>query len=135
MDPGESRMQEQEVVATRRKDLRVPVHPHEEQAIQEHAARAGLKVATYLREVGMGYQITGIVDAEQVRELARVNGDLGRLGGLLKLWLTDDPRTARFGDTLIRAVLEKIEATQDEMTQVMRKVIRPKAGPGGGAGG
>jgi hypothetical protein len=45
------------------------------------------------------------MDYEYVRELVRVNGDLGRLGGLLKLWLTDDPRTARFGDATILALL------------------------------
>jgi hypothetical protein len=33
----------------------------------------------------------------------RVNGDLGRLGGLLKLWLTDDVRTLQFGEHTICA--------------------------------
>jgi len=31
-----------------------------------------------------------IMDCELIREMARVNGDLGRSGGLLKLWLTYD---------------------------------------------
>ena len=35
----------------------------------------------------MGYQVDSIVDIKQVNELSRVNADLGRLGGLLKLWL------------------------------------------------
>jgi hypothetical protein len=55
--------------------------------------------------------------------LARINGDLGRLGGLLKLWLTDDPRTARFGESTIRAVLARIEDTQSKMHEVMRAVV------------
>jgi len=64
-----------------------------------------------------------------VRELVRVNGDLGRLGGLLKLWLTDDPRTARFGDATILALLGRIEATQDEMSRLMKSVVQPRAEP------
>lgn len=44
----------------------------------------------------MGYQVESIVDIEQVVELSRVNADLGRLGGLLKLWLANDPRTVDF---------------------------------------
>ena len=59
--------------------------------------------------------------------VVRVNGDLGRLGGLLKLWLTDDPRTARFGDATILALLGRIEATQDEMSRLMKSVVQPRA--------
>ncbi|ADP99965.1 MULTISPECIES: conjugal transfer transcriptional regulator TraJ [Gammaproteobacteria] len=109
--------------------LRVPVFDDEKEAIEAQAARAGMSVARYLREVGQGYQIKGVVDYEQVRELARINGDLGRLGGLLKLWLTDDVRTAQFGQSTILAVLSKIEATQEEMGKVMTKVVMPRSEP------
>jgi hypothetical protein len=34
-----------------------------------------------------------------------------RLGGLLKLWLTNDERTAAFGKSNILALLNKIEDT------------------------
>jgi hypothetical protein len=113
----------------RRHHLRVPVFPEEKAEIVQQAAQAGMSVARYLREVGQGYAIRGVVDLEQVRQLARINGDLGRLGGLLKLWLTDDVRTLRFGDTTILALLGRIEETQDEMGKVMKSVVRPKADP------
>ncbi|OZI78653.1 MULTISPECIES: conjugal transfer transcriptional regulator TraJ [Alcaligenaceae] len=109
----------------RRHHLRVPVFPDEKEEIERQARQAGLSVARYLREVGQGYEIKGITDYERVRELARINGDLGRLGGLLKLWLTDDVRTANFGEATILALLGRIEATQDEMGQVMKSVVRP----------
>ena len=64
----------------------------------------------YLREVDPDYHIFGVVDYEQIRELTRFNVDLGRLDGLLKLWLADDLRTAQFGQSTILAVLSKIEA-------------------------
>ena len=99
----------------RRHHLRVPVFPDEKETIERQARQAGLSIARYLREVGQGYEIKGITDYEHVRELARINGDLGRLGGLLKLWLTDDVRTAKFGEATILALLGRIEATQDEM--------------------
>jgi hypothetical protein len=76
--------------------------------------------------VGIGYQVRGIVDNKQVEELARINGDLGRLGGLLKLWLTDDARAASLGEATIRAVLSRIESTQDQMIQVMGSVLRSR---------
>ena len=113
----------------RRQHLRVPVFPEEKEEIERQARQAGLSVARYLREVGQGYEIKGITDYERVRELARINGDLGRLGGLLKLWLTDDVRTAKFGEATILALLGRIEATQNEMGRVMKAVVRPRAEP------
>lgn len=106
--------------------LRVPVLPEEEVAIKKQAASVGLSVAAYLRNVSMGYQVRGILDNKRVEELARINGDLGRLGGLLKLWLTNDQRTAAFGEATIRALLSKIEDTQGKMHEVMRAVVMPR---------
>ena len=111
----------------RKQHLRVPVLAQEKGLIEEKAQQAGMSVARYLREVGQGYRIGGVVDCEQVRELARVNGDLGRLGGLLKLWLTNDERAAQFGEATIRAVLSRIEHTQDQMGKVMMAVVMPRA--------
>lgn len=111
----------------RKHHLRVPVFPDEREKIEANARSAGVSVAAYLREVGQGYQIKGVLDYQRVRELVRVNGDLGRLGGLLKLWLTDDVRTAQFGEATVRALLGRIEATQDEMSRIMKAVVRPRS--------
>jgi len=108
------------------RQLRVPVLLDEEAAIKQMAASSGLPVAAYLRKLGLGHQVRSILDNQRVEELARINGDLGRLGGLLKLWLTDDPRTAHYGKKIIRALLVKIEATQDEIHEVMRTVVIPE---------
>lgn len=117
----------QPVARRRQQHLRVPVFPDEKAVIEAQAQRAGMSVARFLREVGQGYRIGGIVDYAQVRELARINGDLGRLGGLLKLWLTNDERTAQFGEATLRALLARIEATQDEMGEVMMQVVMPRS--------
>ena len=103
--------------------LRVPVLQEEAESIKAAAASAGLSVAAYLRNIGLGYRITGVVDNKRVEELAKINGDLGRLGGLLKLWLTDDNKTRHVGPTAIRAVLSKIEDSQAEMLQIMETVV------------
>ena len=100
--------------------IKVYCLPDERAAIEANAQASGMSTSAYLLAVGQGYQVKGVTDFENVRELVRVNGDLGRLGGLLKLWLTDDPRTARFGDDTILALLGRIEATQDEMSKIGR---------------
>jgi hypothetical protein len=115
---------------TRRATTPIKVYclPEEKRLIEANAETAGKSVSSFLLAVGQGYQITGVVDAEQVREMARISGDLGRLGGLLKLWLTNDAKTAEFGPSTIRTVLQKIEHSQEELGVVMSKVIRPSFG-------
>lgn len=121
-------MQKKEQTVTRRRTTPIKVYclPEEKALIEANAAAAGKSVSSFLLAVGQGYQVTGIVDAKQVREMAKISGDLGRLGGLLKWWLTDDPRVANFTPETIRTVLSKIEDTQIELGAVMSKVIRPR---------
>lgn len=101
--------------------------PDERRQVEALARASGLSLSAYLLNVGMGYQVRGILDNKRVEELARINGDLGRLGGLLKLWLTDDARVMAFGEATIRALLSRIEDTQDKMHDVMRAVVIPRA--------
>ncbi|PZR07974.1 MAG: conjugal transfer protein TraJ, partial [Flavobacterium psychrophilum] len=49
--------------------------------------------------------------------------DLGRLGGLLKLWLANDPRTVDFSPSLIKTLLAKIESTRQELRNIMDRIL------------
>ena len=107
--------------------IKVYCLPDERRQIEATAKAAGLSMSTYLLNVGIGYQIKGIVDNNEVEKLAKINGDLGRLGGLLKLWLTNDERAAHFSKSTIRAVLSRVVETQDKMIDVMKSIVRPRA--------
>ena len=102
--------------------LRVPVLPSEEIKIKSNAATAGLSIDEYLRRISLGYQIQSSIDKDYVLQLAKINGDLGRLGGVLKLWLTQDKRVAHFDLQTIRALLTRIKTTQDAMFEVVKKL-------------
>jgi hypothetical protein len=106
--------------------VRVYCLPEERAQLLANARAAGKSASTYLLNVGLGYPAPGLLDQRRVEELLRVNGDLGRLGGLLKLWLTNDERTAAFGESTIRALLAKIESTQGELLNVVRRVLIPR---------
>ncbi len=105
----------------------VRVTPDEKAAIAEFSRQTGRSMSAYLRMLGLGYLPKSLVDNDRVMELAKINGDLGRLGGLLKLWLTNDVRTAQFGESTLRSALARIEDTQDKMIAVMKTVVRPRA--------
>jgi hypothetical protein len=77
----------------------------------------------------MGYPIRSLVDHHQVEELVKINGDLGRLGGLLKLWLSQAQSVGGVEARTVRETLKKIDATQDQMVALMQTVLRPQAEP------
>jgi hypothetical protein len=110
--------------------IKVRVLPDEKAKIEALAASVGESASSYLRLVGLGHQPRSMIDREQARELVRINGDLGRLGGLLKLWLTDDEKLDEFKPVrmtrIIRGVLEKIEANQEELRAIVKTVLRAR---------
>jgi hypothetical protein len=74
-----------------KRPINVWVTPLEHDQIRRHAEAAGQSMSAYLRSLGLGYQPRSALDLHCVRELLASCGDLGRLGGLLKLWLVDKP--------------------------------------------
>ena len=106
----------------RDKRLRVPVLPEEEIMIKAKAIEAGLTIAEYLRNLGMGYTVPSVIDNRQVDVLLRINADLGRLGGLIKLWLTNDSRTKYIGKSQLHMTLDTIRETQSVMLNEVMKL-------------
>ena len=107
--------------------IKVYCFPNERQTIEQQARSTGLSKSSYLLRVGMGYPIRSIVDHHQVEELVKINGDLGRLGGLLKLWLSSEKSIGGIDARTIRETLKKIDGAQDHMLALMQKVLRPQA--------
>lgn len=93
--------------------------PEERALIEANARDAGMSLSMFMRKVGAGYKIKGIIDQDMVLRLAKINGDQGRLGGLLKLWLTNDEKLGHENPDqmrrVIRGVLDRIVDTQIAM--------------------
>ena len=117
----------------RERFLHIRVSAEEAEVIAAHARAVGMTVGAYVRAVAAGYQPRAIVDRERVHEMLRVNGDLGRLGGLLKLWLSDDAKLNQFDRGQIRRVilsaLRRIEETQTELRDVVGRALRDRGEP------
>ncbi len=103
---------------TRRKTdkIFVRVTPDEKLQLRALAATCGMTVPELLRVSALRNKPLTIIDKGPIRDLLKVSADLGRLGGLLKLWLSQDtPSTPgravkRFE---IRALLEDIRTTNE----------------------
>jgi hypothetical protein len=74
-----------------------------------------------------------VVDQDRIDAMLKVNGDLGRLGGLLKLWLSDDAKLNQFDRGQVRqailAALRRIDDNQGSLREVIRRALRDRGEP------
>ena len=69
--------------------LRSYLTPEEYKVIKDNADRARMSVSSYVKAVCLGHEVKSKEDTTVILELARVSADLGRLGGLFKLALSE----------------------------------------------
>ena len=110
--------------------IKVWCNPAEREAIVAQAAAVGMSASAYLRRVGMNYKPRSMVDVERVAAMLDLAGDAGRLGGLLKMWLTDDKRLDTFKPRDMRPViaeaLRRIGETQIEIRAIAETVLKAR---------
>jgi len=112
----------------RRKHSPIKVHclPEEKSKIESRAKSCSMSVSHFLRDRGMGYRPKSTLDVDAVMEMSKVNADQGRLGGLLKMWLTNDERITAMGNDQVKqtilTLLDDIKKNQDRMWEVVQKV-------------
>jgi len=101
--------------------MKVFVTDAERTRIEERARLAGLSVSAYLRAAGLHQPIRSVLDHQAVCHLSKVNGDQGRLGGLLKLLLME--RVSQGGPaTEVRCLLDRISETQAQLADIAGRV-------------
>ena len=105
----------------RQKPFKVYVSAHDRDEIAGRAAATGLSVSEYLRIVGVNGQIRSVYDHNAVIQLSRVNGDLGRVGGLLKIWLTERPGEGASAAEL-RRLYDETKSLQQQILHLMARV-------------
>jgi hypothetical protein len=104
-----------------KKPIAVWVTAAERVEIAARAEAVGLSMSAYLRALGRGYVPPSRLDARVALDLLRVSGDLGRLGGLLKLWLTERPGQG-VSEGEVRRLLEQIGELRGQLVEKVAQV-------------
>lgn len=81
----------------RGKIIPVRVLPEEEERIKDLASQCSMSPSTYLRTAGLNKTIKSTLDSQVIIELAKLRSEVGRLGGLIKAWLS--PKEKIIGST------------------------------------
>lgn len=95
----------------------------EHSAITATARAVRLPVSTLLRKLALGYQPPSLLDLETLHFVSRLRGDLGRLGGLLKQYLLEEPGNS-VPETEVRATLNMILEKQNELNDLTRQLMK-----------
>lgn len=113
----------------RKRSLRTYVRmtPEEREIIEGNASACGLSVPEFLRRLGKNERITSTVDKQALLKLLDVHADLGRLGGLLKLWLSNDPNyntesIRLVGSGNVRTLLKELQETHKRLEEMVLKL-------------
>ena len=107
----------------RGKPIKVWVTEDERAEILRLAASANLSLSAYLRAAGLNQRVRSIIDIEAVTELAKVNGDLGRVAGLLKLWLATK-RGEGADPKHVEKTMDDFRTLQTRILNIMGSVMR-----------
>ncbi|ATS74304.1 Protein TraJ [Xanthomonas citri pv. fuscans] len=103
--------------------IKVFVTEDEHAELVDRAAQAGMSQSAFLRAVGLNEPIRSVVDLQAVADLGKVNSDLGRVAGLLKLWLAEKRgQGARPVD--VEAMMNDFRKLQGEVLAIMSRVVR-----------
>lgn len=105
----------------RSRPLKVLVSDTERAAISARAKAANLSISSYLRTLGLAWQPKSQLDQQAIRDLVKVIADQGRLGGLLKLWLSEKPGEGA-STFEVRRVLRQIEDLQLKLRDHVRRL-------------
>lgn len=97
---------------------------NEEKAeLAARAAQTSLSLSAYMKAAGLNAPIRARADLSAVADLVRVNGDLGRVAGLLKLWLAEK-RGQGAPPVEVETTMKEFRALQDEVRLIMIRLAR-----------
>lgn len=103
--------------------IKVWVTAEERAEITARAEQSGLSQSAYLRAAGLKHPIRSVYDLRAVADLGKVNGDLGRVAGLLKLWLADY-RGWGAKPAEVEKMMDDFRALQTELATIMRSALK-----------
>lgn len=116
---GENRARGESVLRSR--IIRLRATEDEYSRIAERARQAGLTLSAFIRVAAVDHPVRSMLDLEAVGELVKVAGNLGRVGGLLKLYLQEVHDKSQREE--ITTLIGEIRSLQREIHVIAGRVV------------
>ncbi|WP_263770122.1 plasmid mobilization protein [Propionivibrio soli] len=107
--------------------IQVRATPEEKERLRARASAFGISMGELCRQTILAATPRSTTDQAAIAELAATRADLGRLGGLLKGWLSgafEKPVPPLHARGEIVVLLREIDATQAVIKETAKKVAR-----------
>lgn len=108
--------------------IKVYCSVEERREIEQLANRAGVSTSEYLRTIGLNFPLKSRVDLQAVKTLSKLNADLGRAGGLLKMLLKNDEKffgyTGKQLKELSLTAVKELAEIGTELRHVCQNLLR-----------
>jgi len=104
-----------------RKAAKTYLTPEEYAQVAARAKQTGLSVSTFVKRVCLGQELRTKTDQQAVLALLKSNADLGRLGGLFKMALSEGKSGALTFN--FRGLLRQIEKSQAQVEKDCRSLV------------
>lgn len=92
----------------------------EHETIKQLAKETGLSISDYTRRIITGHRIESRIDQTAFLSALKLNADLGRLGGLFKLYISEGFQ--KVSPEEVRRVLREIEDRQRQLMPIIKKI-------------
>ena len=97
--------------------------------IKQKASESGLTPSAYARKSCLNAKLNSVLDLDAVKDLIKISANLGRLGGLFRLWqtskktLTCQCKVTTNDKTVIMRLLEKTYSTQNLLCDKIDEIL------------
>jgi len=112
----------------RTKSILIRVSEDEHKKLHTQAKSCSMTLSQYLRSIGLNYPINSTIDQQAFSELVKLKGDLGRLGGLFKLWLSNNKHDqmamlGKYHYKNVSTLLDELEDNKKEILNIARRLL------------
>jgi putative plasmid conjugal transfer protein len=107
---------------TMNKFVSIRLTEEEKKEIERKADACCLTRSQYIRQTALGIVPRSKLDHQAVHALAKLNGDIGRVGGLLKLWLTRNEDADLHHSLDVREIVKEISFVKLAILEAIEKI-------------
>ncbi len=112
--------------------IKIYLKPNDKEKIANNARECGMSMSAYVRNLALGDIPVTRVELDEINKVMKIHADLGRLGGLLKMTLTNDERLNDMGREMgiatIDGTLVDIRAAQAKLLELVDVVLKKAKG-------
>ena len=94
----------------------------EARQVKQNAENTGLSKAGLMRTLATGHIPKSIIDSKHICALIHLRGDVGRMRGLLKFWLSEDGKIINYNPHEILSIARNADSTQRQIGLVIDKL-------------